>query len=405
MLTRRHFIKALAALAGSTLVSACGRRIPTSPAPTLIPSATLPPTVTPSPLPTSTRTPTPVPSATPTVTPTLVPTPTPPELVTIRGGQFIYRGSRLPIQGFNYYPKMHPWRAFNVGEWEPRVTERELRLGVGLGANTVRIVIDYPFSLPSNREIRPGEYSFGPLPEYVRNIKEFLDIAERLGLLVIVTLFDSMDWTLYQPGYRWIAEEYLKELIPSFVDDPRILCWDLQNEPDRAIVLVSNNAVIPFFQRISTLIRQMDPRHLQTIGWIDRARARYFPDLDPYLDFWCFHFYDKASNLADLVRFYNGKTTKPVLLEEFGLPSGGPGYTGPNAESDQAEHYRSVLTTLQQNGACGSVLWILLDFPIGLAGNPPLQTDSPENHFGIFRLDYTDKPAAPVLRSFWRPSV
>jgi len=150
------------------------------------------------------------------------------------------------------------------------------------------------------------------------------------------------------------------------------------------------------------LIRKLDPKQLQTIGWIDRARGRYFPALDPYLDFWCFHFYDKATNLPDLVRFYKAQTTKPIMLQEFGLPTGGPGYTSPTAEAEQVAHYESVLSTLQANNLCGSVPWCLNDYPVGIAGNPPIQTDHPENHFGFFRLDYSDKPVTQTLRKFWR---
>ena len=126
------------------------------------------------------------------------------------------------------------------------------------------------------------------------------------------------------------------------------------------------------------------------------------PALDKYLDFWCFHFYDKAERLNDLVKFYKAQTAKPVLLQEFGLATGGPGPDGANTEYDQARHYETVLATLEANKMCGSVPWALVDFPIGLAGNPPIQTDSPENHFGFFRLDYSEKPVAAVLRKYWR---
>ena len=53
--------------------------------------------------------------------------------------------------------------------------------------------------------------------------------------------------------------------------------------------------------------------------------TRESENLDRYLDFWCFHFYDQASALNSLVVFYKGKTTKPVMLQEYGLATGGPG--------------------------------------------------------------------------------
>ncbi len=372
MLTRRQFLKLSAALASGAILPALARP-PASAAP--IPHSPTHPI-----------------SANQTA----------PEFVTIRGDQFYLRGERFPIRGFNYYPKMHPWKTFNVGEWEPQVTERELKLGVGLGANVVRIFVDWNYSLDNTRTQLPITNYYSPLAPYVDNLREFLDRAGRLNLKVILTLLDSMDFAMYLPQNAWIVEEYLKVLVPPFANDPRILCWDLQNEPDRAIRTVGNSIVIPFFRRVASLVRQLAPNHLQTIGMIDRLPARYFPDWNDWLDFFCFHYYDSADKLNALIQFYKPLTNKPLLLEEFGLATGGPGPDGAYTEQDQANHYQTVLKTLDDNKMCGSVFWALTDFPQGLAGNPPIQEDSPENHFGVFRLDYSEKPAARVLRVFWQ---
>jgi endo-1,4-beta-mannosidase len=325
----------------------------------------------------------------------------------VRGNQFYSRGKLLPIKGFNYYPRLHPWRTFHIGDWDPASAEDEMKRATSLGANTVRVFIDYPFSLDRSKTpvAKATATYLPPLPDYIANVRHFLNIAEKVGLRVILTLFDSMDWALYEPENHWIAEEYVREFVPSFVNDPRILCWDLQNEPDRALSIVGSTSVIPFFQRLSTLIRSMDPGHLQTIGWIDRARGKYFPDLDKYLDFYCFHFYDKADNIGNLIRSYKPKTDRPLLLEEFGLATGGPGEAGQNSEEDQVAHYSTILTAVRENGLCGSVFWTLNDFPVGLAGNPPSPDDSPENHFGVFRMDYTEKPVATLLRKFWKSTA
>ncbi|MBI3914416.1 MAG: cellulase family glycosylhydrolase [Chloroflexi bacterium] len=326
----------------------------------------------------------------------------PSDFVTIRGDQFYLGDQRFPIRGFNYYPRLHPWKIFNIGEWEPQVTERELKLGAALGANVVRIFVDWNYSLDNVRVQQPITNYYSPITAYVDNVRECIEIAGRLNLKVILTLLDSMDFSMYLPQNVWIVEEYVKAFVPLFANDPRLLCWDLQNEPDRAIRTVGNSAVIPFFRRISSLVRQLDPQQLQTIGMIDRLPARYFPDWNDWLDFFCFHYYDKADRLNALVQFYKTQTKKPMLLQEYGLATGGPGPDGAYTEQDQAAHYQAVLRTLDDNKMCGSVQWCLNDFPIGLAGNPPIQEDSPENHFGIFRLDYKEKPAAAVLRSFWQ---
>lgn len=389
-LTRRNFLKIIAAMLGGAITTACMRVA--RPAPTPIFPRFLPTDPPPA-------------SADTTPTPAVIPAQSASDFVTVRGDQFFYRGTRFPIQGFNYYPRTHPWKTFNIGEWEPGAVERELQLGASLGANVVRTFIDFQFSLDNTRAQQPIDNYYAPITRYVDNVREFLDIAARFDLQVIVSLFDSMDWSLYQPQNSWIAEEYVKAWIPLFANDTRIMCWDLQNEPDKAIRLVGPDLVIPFFKRISAVIRGMDPNHLQTIGWIDRARAQHFPDLDDSLDFWCFHFYDTLDRLNSLLQFYKSRTTKPVLLEEYGLATGGPGPDGQHTELDQALHYSSVLAMIENNKMCGSVFWVLTDFPVGLAGNPPIPGDSPENHFGIFRLDYTEKPAATIIRNVWRDAA
>ena len=318
----------------------------------------------------------------------------------MRGDQFFAGDERFPINGFNYYPRLHPWRTFNVGEWDASATARELALGASLGATVVRTFIDYASSLNTD-PLRPPDVYFALIPQYVANFREFVEIAGRLDLRVIVTLFDGADWQLYQPYCAWMAEEYLKQFLPPFVNDPRILCWDLQNEPDRAISTVGADIVIPFFKRISKQVRDMDANHLRTIGWIDRAHGKYMPDLDPYLDFWCFHFYSKIDTLSDLIAFYKSVTKKPILLEEFGLATGGPGADGQHTELDQSLHYSRVYALIEGYRLCGSVFWTLVDFPQGLAGNPPIPDDSAENHYGVYRLDYSAKPVTGAVRYAW----
>jgi endo-1,4-beta-mannosidase len=413
MISRRNFLRYVALSITGAIAAACGRVVETSapssqaaalaqpssspsPVASVTPTASVSPTVAPSAVPTLAPSPTSSPSLTPAVTPTAFP----PDLIKVRDDQFTLRGERFPINGFNYYPRLHPWRTFNVGEWDSVGAERELRLAASLGANVVRIFVDYPYSLDTGASSPPDVY-FALIPQYLSNLREFIDLSGRLNIRVIVTLFDSVDWSIYQPYNQWMAQEYLKQIIPPFVGDPRILCWDLQNEPDRAIVSVGPDVVISFFKRVSAQIRQMDPNHLQTIGWIDRARGKYLADLDRYLDFWCFHFYDVIERLSDLITFYKGKTTKPVLLQEFGLATGGPGADGRHTELDQSLHYSRVYALISGYDLCGSVFWTLMDFPQGLAGNPPSPDDSPENHFGVYRLDYSEKPVARAIRYAW----
>lgn len=400
MISRRDFLKLLAVSFGSALASACDPALPT-PTPTrALPSATPSPTntATLTPTPTLTPTATPVPTPTPSVTPTA--TARAIDFVTTRGDQFYWRGERFPIRGFNYYPQRHPWKTFNLDAWDPVTTERELRLGVSLGANVVRVFVDFHASISGTQIPAHIPSTVEPHVQYIANVRAFLDIAARLNLKVMLTLLDGLHFDMYQPDNFTLIETYLRALIPQFARDPRIMCWDLQNEPDRAIRTVGDSIVIPFFQRVAQIVRARDPLQLQTIGWIDRARGQYFAALDPYLDFFCFHYYDTVDRLDGLCKFYKTQTRKPVLLQEFGLPTGGP--NNPFTEQDQMIHYNAVMRILRENAMCGEVFWCLNDYPVGVAGNPPIPTDHRENHFGVLRLDYSEKPVTQVIRWYWK---
>jgi len=403
MLSRRDFLKLLTVSLGSSMVAACDPNAPTSTPTYTAPTATPSPTNTATPFPTATTTPTHTPTFTPTPTVTPTATPRAEDFITTRGDQFYWRGQRFPIRGFNYYPRAHPWKTFNLGAWEPDVTERELRIGASLGANVVRVFIDFHASITgvqTPRHVPADPNAVLPHPQYIANVREFLDIAARVNLKVMLTLLDGFDFEMYQPVNFPMVETYLRALIPQFARDPRIICWDLQNEPDRAIRTVGDSIVIPFFQRVSQIVRALDPQQLQTIGWIDRARAQYFPALDSYLDFFCFHYYDAVDRLDSLCKFYKTQTRKPILLQEFGLPTGGP--DNPFTENDQVIHYNAVMKIVRDHAMCGEVFWCLNDYPVGVAGNPPLPTDHRENHFGVLRLDYSEKPVTQIIRWYWK---
>ncbi len=152
------------------------------------------------------------------------------------------------LAGSNFTPstasnQLEMWQAETFDE---DTIERELGWGAGLMFNTMRVYLhDLPW-----REDAAG---------FLDRVDRFLSICEGHGIRPMLVLFDGV-WDPFpksgpqeepRPGIhnsRWVQspgaeilgdpdrhdelEPYVREVIGRFRDDPRVLAWDLFNEPD-----------------------------------------------------------------------------------------------------------------------------------------------------------------------------
>lgn len=152
--------------------------------------------------------------------------------------------------GLNYIPS----NAINYTEmWDrtsfsPSVIDSELQLMEDLGMNCVRVVLQY------------AVYADSP-SHFIKNFKKFLNICGKHGIQVMPIFFDDCTfgantdpragvqpeplegWYAWawspSPGYSMVVDErthhhlekYVKDVMTHFRDDPRIMAWDLYNEP------------------------------------------------------------------------------------------------------------------------------------------------------------------------------
>jgi hypothetical protein len=156
---------------------------------------------------------------------------------------------RLPwLVGCNFVPssavnQVEMWQA---ATFDPATIERELGWAASLGMNAARISLhDIPW-----RDDPAG---------FVARVGQVLAIAARNGMRVMLVLFDSC-WGPFPrsglqpppiPGVhnsRWVQspgaavlqdpgqwaelERYVRAVVGAFRDDPRVLAWDVWNEPD-----------------------------------------------------------------------------------------------------------------------------------------------------------------------------
>ncbi|MBK9712344.1 MAG: cellulase family glycosylhydrolase [Kouleothrix sp.] len=306
------------------------------------------------------------------------------------GAQLTRLGQPVVIKGVNYYPQWRPWSEMWTG-WDGAQAERELRLARDqLGVNVVRVMLPYNFE-----RVRNGDGKVNA--KVIGRLRELAQVAGSLDMRVIVTLFDfSHDFPDAGTAKAEENTTYLRALIPPFADDDRIMAWDLHNEPDHYETWQDGDAqkVLGWLGRIADEVHALAPKQLVTVGmgqhsslWLAGPDGRRPID---YSDVVSMHTYD-AGAVAREIDELRAHTPKPILIEEFGWPTG-PTCVENYTEATQQRLYHEVLTAAKDRTS-GVVAWTLRDYD-------PARTkrwDSREEHFGLYRADGSLKPAAQEL--------
>jgi hypothetical protein len=152
------------------------------------------------------------------------------------------------LVGANYVPSdaINQLEMFQAATWNPQLNDKELGLAEGIGMNTMRVFLQ-------------DELWQQDPAGFKKRLDEFLAIASKHGIRPIFVLFDSCwdpnphpglqhppipgvhnsGWVqspgrleLSDPSYEPKLEAYVKGVVGSFASDPRVLAWDVWNEPD-----------------------------------------------------------------------------------------------------------------------------------------------------------------------------
>jgi hypothetical protein len=315
--------------------------------------------------------------------------------VQVSGDQLTRLGRPVQLKGFNYYPQGRPWSEMWY-LWDGPQVEQELRTArVQFGINTVRILLPYEISDTGTRR---GKIT----PEMLSRLREMVQIAGKLDIRLIVTLFDFYE-EFPAAGTREYEEnlEYLRTVVGNFIGDDRIIAWDIHNEPDHYRLWAREgraSEVLDWLGRVADELHRLAPNHLVTVGMGQYQNLLVVgPDgrrpVD-YSDVISLHNYN-AADTARQVAELRAASGKPILLGEFGWPTGPKcrvrGYT----EAEQAAVYREALAQAQGRVA-GVLAWTMRDFDVG----PSRRWDTREEHYGLYRADGSQKPAAEFFRAY-----
>jgi hypothetical protein len=154
------------------------------------------------------------------------------------------------LVGANYVPSdaINQLEMFQAATWNPQLNDKEFGMAQGIGMNTMRVFLQDQL------------WQQGP-EGFKQRLDAFLTIASRHGIRPIFVLFDSCwdpdpklgpqhppipgvhnsGW-VQSPGAKELTdpadepklEAYVKGVVGAFASDPRVLAWDIWNEPDNS---------------------------------------------------------------------------------------------------------------------------------------------------------------------------
>lgn len=223
--------------------------------------------------------------------------------------------------------------------------DRELGWAAGIGMNTARVFL---------HDLLWDQDNEG----FIERIESYLAAAWRHGVRTMFVLFDSC-WAAspalgMQPSPRvgihnsgWVQspgtaaladplqldrlERYVRGVVSAFSDDPRILAWDIWNEPDNegdvstvsaATRAAKADMVVPFLSCAFDWVRACDPVQPLTCGvwfgdWASDDRLTAIETLQVSLsDVTSFHNYGNGHDFSDRVRNLE-RFGRPIMCTEY----------------------------------------------------------------------------------------
>jgi beta-glucuronidase len=293
----------------------------------------------------------------------------------VDGDRLLLNGEPVELRGFGRHEDFPVLgRGANAA-----VASRDLHLMRDLGANSFRTA-HYPHD------------------------EETLDLADRLGLLVIaetpsVALFFAPEGL---DRRRELSRRYVEELVARDRNHASVIVWSVANEPH------SQNAVAAAaLTELCDLARTLDPTRPVTYA-SDQPND---PGLDA-VDFLCLNRYPGwyqlpgeiergVAALAVDLDAAHARHRKPIVLTEFGADAMPGAHADPPAmwsEEYQAELIGRVLDVADERPFVGGAhVWTFADFATAQAEHRPHST----NFKGVFTRDRRPKLAADALRRRW----
>jgi endo-1,4-beta-mannosidase len=351
--------------------------------------------------------------------------------------------------GVNYWPAetAMDWLA----AYDPAATRRDFARARHAGLDSMRVFVRWA-------DIQPAEDTIDAT--VLGRLVDAADAAAECGLSLIVTLFvghmSGVNWMpawatggpdgdarfrVVIPGAaptggrvlrNWYsdagivaAQERLAGTVAgALAGHPAVWLWDLGNENSNCTIPPEARAGDEWLERMTGALRAGDPGRPITVGIhmedLENDRRMGPAAVARHCEVVSMHGYPAYTAWADgptddrLLPFLALVTGwlaggAPVLFEEFGLPTGVPGGSGPGRLADEqsaAAYTGRALDGLRHCGCVGALLWCFADYVPALHGQPPFDEALHERSFGLWRSDGSAKPAvAEITERAGRPQL
>ena len=323
-------------------------------------------------------------SSAPRPDPALTAASDPARFVMVEQGRLRLEGEPFTIRGVNYYPRQAPWERF-WSEADPAAMAEEFDAIRAAGINTLRVFLWYrPLFTCQPEDAIPNEAVF-------ELVDSLLRLARGRDLKLIISLNDLPD-LIYRPLYTdWDHyDARTTYIVRRYRNESALLAWDVRNGPDLDLSdtpdRFTHEDIMAWLAHITDLVREHDPHHLITTGWLDDPLPAA-----PYVDILAFQHWAGSDALAQRLVALKAESSRPLLLIAAGEHSWPHAPDSPQDEASQAAYLKEITAIAEANDA-GWVIWTAFDF-VPAPGRP----DDPNFHFGLWRTDLTPKPVLDVL--------
>ena len=260
---------------------------------------------------------------------------------------------KLPWQvGFNFVPstavnQLEMWQ----GEtFDPETIERELRWAAELGFNSLRVFL-HDLAWEQDRD------------GFIGRVRRFLEIASGFQFRTMFVFFDDCWHPDPLPGpqpepvpgvhnSRWVQspgnrvvrdprqwgrlEDYVRDVVETFGEDPRVLLWDLYNEPGNSLLpsaslswwgkmthvppralqaWLAPSPSLPLLRATFRWVREVGPSQPLTAGlwFINGGLNRFQLEASDVISF---HQYAGPASLRRVIR-RRARAGRPLLCTEY----------------------------------------------------------------------------------------